>query len=151
MTQDISAIVAEVKQKQEGDEKAFLHFLQAFDIDTLNQLYFIFNGGGSLRTPMQMLQLLIIPFSAFSGLIIVFMGSGNLKSGLLSVSNIEFFKTMIGLFIAVLGIISYLRMQRLTKEAELIKLSNRIIVKQRTMSIISFVLEEKYRALSSSS
>jgi|GEM_PF-3073293 len=147
MTQDISAIVEEVKQKQGRDEKAFLHFLQTLDINTLHQLYFIFNRGSSLRNPMQMLQLLIIPLSVFSGLIIVFMNS-NTQGSTSTPSNLEFFEAIIGFGIALVGIFNYIKMRRLAKEPELIKLSHKIVTKQKTLSMIAFVLEKKYETLS---
>jgi len=149
MTQDITNIVEEVKQKQEGDEKVFLHFLQAFDIDTLNQLYFIFNGGGSVRNPMQMLQLFIMPLSALSGLIIVFMNPTFERLGV--PDNYIFFETVIGIILALYGAFNIFKIRWVSKEVQLAKLSHKVVTKQKTLSMIAFVLEKKYEMLSDAS
>ncbi|GGH83920.1 Na+/glutamate symporter [Pullulanibacillus pueri] len=148
MVKDISAIVEDVELKEIGEEKNLINYLKELDIHTLNQLYYIFNGGASLKTPMQMLKLLLIPLSIFGGFIIVFMNYGSQESGLFSPDDREFIKTMFGFVIALLGIFSFLKSKRMSKKTELIKRSHKVVTRQKTMSMISFVLEEKYKALS---
>ncbi|GGE55147.1 hypothetical protein GCM10011391_37670 [Pullulanibacillus camelliae] len=148
MAKEISAGVEDVKLKETEEEKKLINYLKELDINTLNQLYYIFNGGASLRTPMQMLKLLLIPLSIFGGFIIVFMNYGSQESGLFSPDNREFIKTLFGFVIAILGIFSFLKLKRMSKESELVKLSHKVVTRQKTMSMISFVLEEKYRAMS---
>lgn len=131
-------IVEQVKQKEKEGDKALKDYLFSLDINTLNRLLLIFNGPEAV-TEFDLLR------SAF----IVATAVGAVLTYVIMTSDYFFYtKLNIALFFLAFGIcwayyVNYFKY----REKSIIRRSYRSIKKQKLITLIGFVLQEKYKEL----
>lgn len=135
---EIYEIVEQVKQKEKEGDKALKDYLFSLDINTLNRLLLIFNGPEAV-TEFDLLR------SAF----IVATAVGAVLTYVIMTSDYFFYtKLNIALFFLAFAIywafyVNYFKY----REKSIIRRSYRSIKKQKLITLIGFVLQEKYKEL----